>query len=287
MADRERAQDRAHVVEDGEIRRGQRGKPVHGAQKVGVKVLRPVREASNRRHERDQIHKHLFVLPQRARHRAKTRWPVAAPRLRLRRQQRQQHNRRRQQQSAEKNPLPTQARHDDRHGRRGQQVSGGIARLQDAAEQAAPTARRALDHERRANAPITAHAHTIERAQNQECAVAGRERRHRRNHRKEQHARNERSAPSVAVGERAQHQRAQRTRDQRDRDGPDDGGLANGEARGQRIEKKNEDEKEIGIENPSQDSRRHGELPSRRARRFGGSISQSSLRRQPASRVRF
>ncbi len=237
-----------------------------------------MREAGNCRHEQDQVHKHAFVLPQRARHNAKTRRPIAAPSFRLRREPRQQHNRRGQQHSAKKNPLPTEARHNDRHHCRSQQISRGISSLQNAAEQSAPTARRALNHERSADAPITAHANAIERAQNQKCRVARRKRRHRRNDRKEQHAGNQRAAPSVAIGERAQHQRAQRTRDQRNGDGPDDRGLAHAKARGQHIEKKNQNEKEIGIENPSQDSRRHGELPSRRARRCRELICQKILR---------
>ena len=102
---------------------------------------------------------------------------------------------------------------------RGEQVAQRVALLQNAGDQAAKPRRNLLHRQRRAHAPLAAHADSEERAQDQERPVAGRECGGDLDHGIEHEIDHERQAPAIAVGEKPEKKCADGPENQRHRDG--------------------------------------------------------------------
>ena len=68
---------------------------------------------------------------------------------------------------------PAKVRNDEEVGNGGQQISSGVALLQDSGEQAAPFRRDLLHDERCARSPFTAHRNAEKRAHNEKRREVG------------------------------------------------------------------------------------------------------------------
>src|SRR5260370_34453852 len=87
-------------------------------------------------------------------------------------------------------------------------MSGGVAMMEKAAEQAAQTRRLLRHRELRADAPLAAHPDAEQRAQHQECGVVGREPAQHFHNGIEDEIEHQRQTPAVAIGHKSEEERA-------------------------------------------------------------------------------
>ncbi len=139
--------------------------------KVGIEILRAVREKHHEGHQHDQIREALpFAQPRRAKpapcspRGAVSTLPIPAPWCGYKAPTARAARRSRTWDAIPK--LAEQSR-----GNRRQQISDRIAALQNPAEHSAPAHRRRFHRQRSAHAPLAAHADAEKSAQNQEHCV--------------------------------------------------------------------------------------------------------------------
>ena len=162
---------------------------------------------------------------------------------------------------------PAKVGQNDARGDGGQQVSVGVAALQDAGEHAAPLHGSMLHGERRANAPLSAHADAEEQAQDEEDGEVGGEAAEQFDGGEEDDVGHQRAAAAVAVGQHAEDQRADGAHGQRAGDGQNDVGFADVEVLGQGVEQEDDDEEVEGVERPAEKAGGDG-MPAGRAFRL-------------------
>ena len=130
--------------------------------------------------------------------------------------------------------------------------------MQNAGEDAAQPLRDGLHGQRRAHAPLAAHADAVKCPEGQECSVVGREAAGEFDHGIEEDVGHERHAAAVAVGEQTEEQRAHRAHGKRGGERPDDVGLTHPEMGGERIDQKHDDEEIKGVERPAEEAGEYG-----------------------------
>src|SRR5581483_491748 len=99
-----------------------------------------------------------------------------------------------------------------------QEISDRVSVLQNAAQHAAPPARRGFHHQRRAYAPFATHADTIEDAQHQKNRIVRRKTAEQFDDREEYDIGYERYATAVAICKQTENYRPNRAHEQRPRE---------------------------------------------------------------------
>ena len=153
---------------------------------------------------------------------------------------------------------PAEIRQHQSRGHCGQQVTDGIAALENSGEHAAPAHRSVFHDQRCSHAPLAAHANAEQHSQDQKHGEVGREAAQHLDGRKEYYVDHQRTAPAITVGHHAEEQRADGPHGQRGGDAEHDVALGNVEVGGQRVEEEDDDEEIEGIQRPAEKARGHG-----------------------------
>ena len=141
---------------------------------------------------------------------------------------------------------------------RRQQVSDRVTLLQDSGENTSPFRRHFLHHERRADAPLAAHADAEQGPQDEECFVIGRQPGKDFHHGIKHEIQHQRKPSPVAVGQQSEDERADRPERECYRDGLRDFRQIHVELLRDGRNREDEDEEVKGIESPAQETRDQG-----------------------------
>ena len=233
-------------------------------QEIGIQVLRAVREAVHQEHQRDHVEHEALVLHGDLGAVDGAGDAVLLPCFGLRDLGADVESKEGGDAADPEHGAPAEVGQNDASCDGGQQVSVGVAALQDAGEHAAPFHGSVFHGERCAHAPLSAHADAEQQAQDEEHGEVGSEAAEQFDGGEEDDVGHQRTAAAVAVGQHAEDQRADRAHGQRTGDGQNDLGLADVEVLRQRVEQKDDDEEVEGVESPAEKAGGDG-VPARKS----------------------
>ena len=147
---------------------------------------------------------------------------------------------------------PAPAVEEEQVTKGGQQVAQRIALLQYAGQHTAQPRRHLLHGQRRAHAPLSAHADAEQRAQDEEAGVGGCEAGGDFDGGVEDKIDHQRQAPPVAISQQAEQKSAHRPKGQRDGDGERNGRIRLVELLGDGGQAEGDQEEVEGVERPSE-----------------------------------
>src|SRR6185437_12150821 len=270
MAEKGGSDDGANVVEDGKAEEQLHAQnfpvrdPRNGLEKIRIEILSAVGKTAHDGHDEQQVGKDAEMVEESSEDFLKRGRMALLPGFRFGREQSEDDDERRYTQTDDEHGAPAEDRRNELHGDGGHEISERIAALHDAGEDTAQPARRTLHGVGGSDSPISAHANAVQAAHDEEEGVRRRESAKNGDRREKKHAKEQRALSAEAISEWAEKERPDGTHGESERKRVDDGRLAHVEARGQRVEKKDDNKEVEGIENPAEDSRTHGELPAGR-----------------------
>ena len=219
-----------------------------------VHVLRAMGDEVHHRHEQRQVQEELPVRCDGAAQSAPGFFAGLFPDFGLLDAKAHEKGQQRRQSTQEEERPPAEALEQEEVGDRRQQIASGVTLLQQSGQHAAQPRRNFLHGERRADAPLAAHADAEQRAQDHEGGVVGREPGSHLADGKKHQVDHQWKAAAVAVGEQSEKEGAHRPEGERRGDGKRDRriGLVKLSSDGGEAER---DQKEIeSVQRPAEES---------------------------------
>ena len=258
MAEREAADDRAEIGDDGDPAHRRRVELVLLLQEGRIEVLRAVAEQVEAHHQHDHVDDEALVL--------RDGRPEMGLLVRLRRLEGrrfghrgadEQHDEGRQ--DAEQEHRPPAEREvaerpavEEAVGDRGEQEAARIAALQDAGDGPARLGRDQLHRQRAAEAPFAAHRDAEQRAQDEEDGEVRREGGERADDRIGEDVEHQRGLAPPSVADAAEDEGADEAHRQRQEEGVGDRRHLDAELLGDVLEHEGEDEEVERVERPAE-----------------------------------
>ena len=167
---------------------------------------------------------------------------------------------------------------------RREEVAEGVAFLEQARQQPAQPGRGRLERQRRANAPLAAHADPEQETEDDERLIARRKAGEHRYRRVEDHIQHQRQPPPIAVCEHAKDDRADGTHHERKRERKGNVGARSAKRSRDVVDDEREHEEVECVEGPSEKARQHGiPLVDPAGLRHGGGLQHDQARERSAT----
>ena len=222
LSEGDRSQQGSQVIDDRDVRHRRGREAMDRFQKVGIEVLRSMREKMHATHHANHVHEQFPIHCRRFDNGSEARHAMLLPGFRLRHFEANVESQQSGQASRPEHGPPSPHRQDHFCRHRREQISAGISGLHDPRNSAAPFRRHTFHRQRCADTPLSSHADAVDRPENQEHRVVGREPAEQLHYREENNIEHQGSAATVAIGEHAEQQRSQGTHRQSEAGGEDD-----------------------------------------------------------------
>ena len=146
---------------------------------------------------------------------------------------------------------PSPRRQNEARRHRGQQIANAVSALHYSRQHSPPLCRSIFHGQRCAHSPLSPHADSVDRSQNQKHRVIGRKAAEQLDHGKEHHIRHQWLAPSIPVRQQAENERSHGPHYQRKEQRLYDLAFIYVEVRRQRVHQEYEDEEVERIQRPA------------------------------------